>query len=544
MVRLSTLLLLVAAAPVFGHDVHAQLPAAAQARIDSVFAPFDRTDGPGCAVGLSEGGRPVFAKAYGMSDLQHRLALHPGSIFHVASVSKQFAAMSVALLASEGKLSLDDEVRRHVPELPEAAARVTVRQLIHHTSGLRDQWNLLAMAGWRFGTDLITERDVLLISARQGGLNFRPGDEYVYSNTGYTLLAVIVQRVSGQSLRGFAHERIFGPLGMRDTHFHDDHAMIVPGRTSAYSPSGGGWRINVPVFDTYGATSLFTTVGDLLTWMAFLDAPSDAWRETVRAAQASGVLNDGTAANYGYGLALGSWRGLRTVGHGGADAGYRAYVERYPDLGVAVALACNASSAASATLARDAVAAYLGSRLPMEMVEMRSPPHRPARSALDAWVGTYRDTVSHAVLRIRAVGDTLYANTQRLEFGSDTTASTAAMGGWYALGRRGGQASITVHPRGTRQVTFVRQPDAFATFDAYAGRFYSAELDVTYELSVRDGALLRQHRKLSDAPLMPAGRDAFTVGGTTYVFERDRRGRVTGFTVNDARVRGVRFQRQ
>ena len=195
---------------------------------------------------------------------------------------------------------------------------------MHHTSGLRDQWQLLGYAGWRHD-DLITEDDVLGIVARQKALNFKPGDEWIYSNTGFTLLAVIVKRVSGKSLHDFAQERIFAPLGMRETHFHDDHTMIVLRRTSAYEPrAGGGWKISIPVFDTYGATSLFTTASDLLKWMANLDVPTVGNASLVAAAQTSGVLNDGTPIGYGYGLTVGKYRTLTAIGHGGADAGYRA----------------------------------------------------------------------------------------------------------------------------------------------------------------------------------------------------------------------------
>ena len=187
-------------------------------------------------------------------------------------------------------------------------------------SGLRDQWQLLGYAGWRFPEDLITEQDVLNIVKRQKGLNFTPQHEYLYSNTGFSLLAVIVSRVSGISLREFAQQRIFAPLGMTHTHFHDDHSMIVPGRTSAYEPRGSGWRISIPDFDTYGATSLFTTTGDLLKWMANLDHTTVGTAQMVAAAQKSAVLFDGTPAGYGFGLTVGTYRGLTAIGHGGADA--------------------------------------------------------------------------------------------------------------------------------------------------------------------------------------------------------------------------------
>jgi CubicO group peptidase (beta-lactamase class C family) len=532
-------------APALGAPLAAQLPEAARRGVDSVFASFDRTDAPGCVVGVSERGVPVLQRAYGMADLQHRLALGERSIFHVASISKQFTAIAVAMLAEDGKLRLDDDVRAYVPELPDHGARITVRQLMHHTSGLRDQWQLLAWSGWRFPSDLITERDVLDIAGRQRGLNFRPGEEYLYSNTGFTVLAVIVQRVSGQSLREFAASRIFAPLGMRDTHFHDDYSMIVPGRTAAYAPrEGGGWRISIPVFDTYGATSLFSTTGDLLTWMAHLDEPRFGSPALWQAAQTSGVLNDGTAINYGYGLTLATWRGVRAIGHGGADAGYRAYVERYPDHGVAVAVLCNRANVSSVELARGTAAAVLGDRLPREMVEMRAMPHRPDAAARAAWEGTYRDPVSHAVLRVRVSGDSVLANGAPLEFGSDTTATRRGTPGWLSLQPGvGAAATIRVHPRGLRQVVYERQPPPFSTVTAYGGRYFSEELETWYRFTARDSVLVMTHRKLGENALTAAGRDAFTFGGNVVLFTRDRRGRVTGFTLNGGRVRGVRFVR-
>ena len=229
------------------------------ARVDSLFRRWDNTQSPGFAVGVSRDGRILLERGYGM-------AITPASIFHVASISKQFTAFAVMLLAQDGKLSLNDDLRRYVPEVPDYGRRITIRHLMQHTSGLRDQWVLLRLAGWR-ADDLITEEDVLWAVGRQRATNFAPGEEYLYSNTGFTLLAVMVKRVSGKSLREFAEERIFRPLGMGATHFHDDHTMIVPNRTSAYQPKpNGGWRISIPVFDTYGATSLFTTARDLLLW--------------------------------------------------------------------------------------------------------------------------------------------------------------------------------------------------------------------------------------------------------------------------------------
>ena len=341
-------------------------------RIDSVFAQFDGTNRPGCAVGVGQAGLPTYLRGYGMSDLQHGVPITPQSIFHVASVSKQFTAFAVGLLAQDGKLSLDDEVRKYIPELPDYGKKITLRHLIYHTSGIRDQWELLGMAGWRYPDDLFTQEDVLDIVVRQKELNFSPGDEYVYSNSGYSLLAIIVQRVSGKSLREFADLRIFQPLGMANTHVHDDHAMIVPGRTSAFEMGPSGWKISIPDFDTHGATSLFTTVGDLLKWQHNFEAMTVGSPALIKDALTSVVLNPGKPANYGFGISIEKYRGAEAFGHGGADAGYRADVVRFPAHHLEIAVACNFAEATPNTYARAVADIVLeGKLLPRPAVRAR-----------------------------------------------------------------------------------------------------------------------------------------------------------------------------
>src|SRR5215216_867755 len=331
--------------------------------VDRAFEAWRGTDSPGCALGVSRNGRVVYERGYGMANLETATPITPSSIFHVASVSKQFTAMAIMLLANDGKLSVDDNIRKHLPEIRDYGTPITIRHLLNHTSGLRDQWELLSLARGRFEENRITEADVMDIVPRQTALNFTPGAEYVYSNTGFTLLGVIVKRVSGKSLRDFADERIFKPLGMRSTHFHDDYTMLVPGRTSAYAPRAGGWRVSIPNYDTYGATSLFSTVGDLLKWEANLDNPVVGDRATIARMEAPTVLSGGATSSYGFGLAVGRNRGARLVGHGGADAGYRTDVERYPEHGLATVVLCNAASANPAQLGFRVAEVYLGSAL-------------------------------------------------------------------------------------------------------------------------------------------------------------------------------------
>lgn len=546
--RVAAVLASFAAAPA----ARAQAPLAdsLRTRIDAVFSRFDHTDTPGCAVGISQSGRTIYERGFGMAELQYALAITPQSIFHVASVSKQFTAFAVALLAQDGKLSLDDDIRKHVPELPDYGTVITVRQLMHHVSGLRDQWQLLGYAGWRFPEDLITENDVMGIVKRQRGLNFAPQTEYLYSNTGFTLLAVIVKRVSGQSLREFAQARIFAPLGMTHTHFHDDHSMIVPNRTSAYEPRGAGWRISIPDFDTYGATSLFTTTGDLLKWMRNLDEPVVGTPALVAQAQTSAVLRDGTPTNYGFGLTVNKYRGLQAVGHAGADAGYRAYVERFPERGLAIAVLCNASNSGPNLLARRAVDVLLGSAVPAEPTVVDPAPVAVADSLLARWVGVYHDSVSHNVVRIQNSGGTLRSSSGgRLIPTSDTTMRIAGTSNSLVLRVEGGKVTgVRQVPRGLRELVYRREAPLAPSRDLlqpYAGTYYSEELDVRYALVAMDSVLQVDFRKLNNATMAPVFADGFLANfGATIIFTRDAKHRITGFTLSDGRVRNVRFQRE
>ena len=229
---------------------NAQLADSLTKKVDSLFTEYDKPNSPGCALAILKDGKIIYKRGYGMSNMEYNIAISPSSIFHVCSVSKQFTAAAIIMLSLEGKLSLNDDIRKYIPEVPDFGHVITFNHLLHHTSGLRDQWDLKALAGWRDG-DLITEKDIMEMLARQKALNFLPGDEFAYCNTGYTLLAVAVERITGVSLREYTDSVFFKPLDMTCTHFHNNHAEITPNRTSAYSKDEKGiWKISIPVYDT------------------------------------------------------------------------------------------------------------------------------------------------------------------------------------------------------------------------------------------------------------------------------------------------------
>ena len=527
--------------------VSAQDPA--PAKIDAIFARFDHRDSPGCIVGVSRAGKVVYEKGYGMADLERDVPITSASIFHVASISKQFTAMAILLLEQQGKLSIEDDVRKYIPELPDYGKRITLRHLLQHTSGIRDQWTLLRMAGWR-GDDLITEDDVMWAVTRQRALNFDPGAEYLYSNSGFTLLAVIVKRVSGHSLREFADEQIFKPLGMTHTHFHDDHTMVVPHRTSAYEPrQAGGWSVSIPVFDTYGATSLFTTADDLLRWEQNFSAPIVGSPALLARMQLEGLLNDGTRTGYALGIAVGSHRGVREIGHGGADAGYRADVERYPDQQLAVAALCNASNSNPGALTRQVADLYLGAALAPEPAQARQAGAVTLPAArLTALAGVYRRS-SGDLLRLDAQDGKLWiaegARTELLPL-SDSRFALRGQDGEAVFDSSAAGRALRLR-RGSGRDQIFQQTTPFsptgAQLAAFAGRYRSAELETVVDVRATDSTLVLSERRPGSLVMRPVYTDAFRGGIGVTEFSRDPSGRVTGFVVNAGRVRALRFDR-
>jgi CubicO group peptidase (beta-lactamase class C family) len=342
-------------------------------RVDKLFAQWDRPDSPGCALAIIENGKIVYERGHGMANLELNISISPKSVFYIGSCSKQFTAMCIALLAKQGKLSLDDDVRKYVPEFPDYGTPISIQHLIHHTSGLRDYLTLLDIAGLPFG--YFHKDDVLELLARQKELNFKPGEEFLYSNSGYFLLAIIIERASGKSLREFAEENIFNPLGMKNSHFHDDYTTIINNRASGYFPEAGGKFKNfISTFDCVGSGGLYSTVEDLFLWdQNFYQQKVDD-RDLMNLIQTPGTLNNGEKLNYAFGLTIGSYKGLKTVEHGGALEGYRANILRFPEQNFSVICLSNLSSFNPARLCHQVADIYLADLLKEEKPKPKEKP--------------------------------------------------------------------------------------------------------------------------------------------------------------------------
>jgi CubicO group peptidase (beta-lactamase class C family) len=527
----------------------ATAPPPVGSRVDAVFQPFAGRETPGCAVSVAKGGKTVLSRAYGMANLEYSVPITADTIFEAGSVSKQFTAAAIGLLVEDGKLSLDDDVRKYVPELPDFGTPIRVGHLLTHTSGLRSQWVLLSLAGRPPGEVVHTTAEILDLVRRQRRLNFDPGDDYLYSNTGYTLLGVIVQRVSGTSLAAFTTERLFGPLGMTRTSWRDDHTRIVKDRATAYTRARDGtFRTAMPFTNVHGNGGLLTNVGDLQKWNANLDDPRVGGAGLVQFLEARGRLNDGFEIAYARGLQTIDYRGIREISHGGATAGYRAFLARFPDERVSVAILCNVSTADAASLAHGVAEAYLDRQPRSLEAQVEVPAEQLAGKA-----GLYRNLATDAVIRVAM-------NTTHLALGAANGDPLVPLGaGRFRVGEGfarvvfepdgpGAPARIILEGAGARPVVFERVDQAepeVAALAEYAGAYHSDEIDTTYSLSVKDGGLWLAHRWLAPVRLRAAYADAFEAGeGRLLRFTRDGTGTIDGVSVYAGRVRHLRFERQ
>jgi CubicO group peptidase (beta-lactamase class C family) len=523
-------------------------------RVDRIFANWSKPESPGLSVAVVREDQVVHLRGYGLASLEFNVPNAPSTVFHVASLSKQFTAFAIHLLAQDGQLSLDDEVRKFVPELRVEGPPITIRHLLHHTSGLRDQLNLLALAGLRLD-DVITESAVLSLLWQQRQLNFEPGTEVLYSNSGYTLLALIVRRVSGQTLDEFAQRRIFRPLGMKSTHFHDDYGVPVKGRAYSYRRMRDGWRYVALSYSTVGPTSLFTTVEDLALWDANF-AEAKVGGAAVAALQMPGRLADGKETTVASGLMRGRYRGLDVVEHSGSDAGYRAHYLRFPGGRLSVVLLGNAADIDSAGLARRVADVYLEGLPGVQALPTRAAPMEvPVRTSDLAPLVGHFEMRPGFVLHFTAEGSQFFAQATgqpRFEL------FPAAADRFFT---KAFESSVRFDPPGTvgtvetatwtqndrdqplRRIVAESQPMA-DTAKACEGLYYSDELRTLYRLAL-DGGKLKLTYPRGELALTPAGENRFSasfpVGLVTL--ERNAKGLCNGLAVSNGRVRNLKFQR-
>jgi CubicO group peptidase (beta-lactamase class C family) len=521
-------------------------------RIDKIFAKWNTRSTPGCALAVVQNGTVAYAAGYGTANLELDVPITPQTVFDIGSVSKQFTAMSILLLAEDGKLSLDDEVHRFIPELPAYGAPITLRTMLHHLSGLRSYTDLFDLAGVP-EIDQTTDEDALALIVRQKTLNFPPGRQYLYSDTNYFLLSLVVRRLSGESLREFARRRIFLPLGMTHTHYHDDLHMLVPRRATGYEPRpGGGFDIDMSGFEELGDGSVMTTVEDMARWNRNFDAPVVGGRRAIEQMQEVGIRSDGSKTPYAMGLILDLYRGIPRVQHTGEWVGYRSSFLRFPQRKLGVIVLCNMIGDLDPLALSERVAdIYLA---PAERATAV-----PTASELESYAGRYWDAETFAYLRFVAVGGTLALgggdSMQKLNYLGRGEFQTENSTTRYVF--RPAAAGSTVQaidddfdPIVLRRVPAAplqTEPARTDDLSQYAGVYYNGELGVSWTLEIRGAKLIRRQWMFPAQELEPILPDTFSgdLSEASYAlrFSRDAAGRVEGFAVGSSMVRPLRFSR-
>lgn len=519
--------------------------------IDSIFSEWNKPETPGCALGIFKNGQIIYSKGYGMANLEHNIPNSDSTVFRIASISKQFTAACVILLAEKGKLDLDDNLKSFYPDFPEYADHITIRQLLNHTSGIRDYIQLADLMGYG-DRDFYDDDDILNWLIKQSSLNFRPGEEYLYSNSGYWLLGQIVSKVAEEKISDFAKKELFEPLGMFNTHFHNDHTQIVKNRASGYVPSNDTYRISMTTLDVIGDGGIFTTINDIKKWddhfyqSAVLS--KEFWREMTR----QGILNNGESIDYASGLRLGNYKGLKILRHGGAFVGFRAELLRFPEEQMTIAIFANRADADPTRIAFEIADLLLSENLSKIISKIARPEEVYKLQQLS---GDY-EIQPGVVVTISVKDDSLHVlqnwnninynllrisgNTFQLPHDKNSSVTFSNL-------EAGVTKTINISRTGANPIQAIRKvrvDETSINLDNYVGRYYSIDLDVNYNLEINNGKLVaRIEDKLPSIQFTSNGIDEFTTKVGQIKFQRDNN-QITSFLLDAGRVNNIFFYKQ
>jgi len=510
------------------------------AQIEKIFARY-KPNNPGTQLAISRNGNVIFSKAWGMADLEHTIPLTTESILEAGSVSKQFTAAAILLLEQQGKLSLDDDVKKYIPEMSDYGWPITLRQMMQHKSGIKDWGAVVAIAGWPRSTKTYNNDDALYVITNQKTLNYKPGDEYLYSNSNYNLFAIIVQRVSGMSLADFTRKNIFEPAGMKHTQWRDNFKRIVPGRAIAYSKSGTAYQTNMPNEYVYGNGGLLTTAEDLLIWNNYylngrLGTPSLLAKQL-----ATSPLNSGIMHRYAAGLFVGTARGWKYIAHDGATASYRANLEAYPEPALSIAWLSNTSEFDNDTLnvAEKIADLFLLNKEP-DTKKNTAPSFAIPKEKLSTYTGWYRNSRTGG-------GVKLYLQNEKL-YGTQVGQLAAVTENIFTAGNN----RLQLNPNGFLLINGAMDSIYFSKVDSakldersmaeYAGEYYSSEAEAKFFVQLKNGKLVMIQKPKTEFQLTPTYRDGFETPAGIVYFEREKN-KIINFKISVGRARNVEFKR-
>ena len=531
--------------------------------VDAIFAKYDRTDGPGCALGIVSEGQLVYARGYGMANMEHDIPLAKDSVLRIGSTSKQFTAACAVLAEQEGALSLDADIREYLPEMPDYGVPITMRHLLHHTSGIRDYLMLMSLAGYG-DKDYYSDEQAFQMIARQRALNFPTGTQHLYSNSGYFLISVIIKRTTGQSLREFAEQHIFAPLKMTSSHFHDDAAHIVKRRADGHQRTRRGeWKLANTILEMCGDGGVFTTVEDMQLWDANFYDPVVGGQAFLNAMQTPGKLNDGTELTYAFGLDIDQYRGLPMVSHGGAFVGFRAETIRFPKQQFSVIVFANQARIDPTNLAISVADVVLKPEFPSEnrAAAASDSPRSPKTSSptielpgpqVEQFAGTYLNQMNGNLVELSAKNQVLELSLNSRSFKLLPTSPTEFLdvesgatlqfepdtieGFWKAIAHIG-RRTLVLGP-------YLAWDADFMSLDDYSGTFHSPELGITIRLSSDSDGLIGTDSNGTKSSFSPLALDAFQGPMGIVIFKRNAFNEIQNFELNAGRVRGLQFERR
>ena len=527
-----------------------------KSQIDALFKKWDQTDSPGAAIGVIRKGKLVYSKGYGMANLEHSVRIEPSTVFYMASVSKHFVTFCILLLEEQGKLSLDDEIQKHLPDFPKYDEPLTIRNFIHHTSGVRDFLQLWRLKGNSF-LDHMDESEVYELIKRQKKLNFKPGERYLYSNSCYFMLAMIVKKASGMSIRDYAMKHMFGPLGMDSTQFHDDVNRVLKKRASSYLQTGNGFANQISRFDLVGSGGLYSTIEDMALWDKnfYANKLGKADQSLIQKMETDGRLNNGNSAGYAFGLKNGTFRGLKTVEHGGSLGGYKTHFLRIPEKELSLVVLANVDNVAPSTRIREMAGILLSeTKDPVSNKQPANPPKKVAIPSMELpkFTGEFLrpdgSKITFAV-KDKALHATQSWNNFKYETkptGDNTFVPPNAQVKFHFQEWKDGKAQRLVVELGGGRKEVLRRKQEFKTSDLgeFVGIYFSDELDVHLELFKQEDKLLcrYQHRYLEPMPLEAVGKDEFRAALGMIKIDREDK-KVKGFQIDTGRVKGMQFVR-
>jgi len=534
--------------------LHAQLDSIATEKINSLFSEWNVPNHPGGAVAISKNGKTVYSKAFGLASLEYLVPNSTGTIFNTGSVSKQFTAMGIVVLEENGRLSFDDDIRKHIPELPDFGQTITIRHLLHHTSGLRSLHALFALAGWR-GDDSRTNADLNRIILNQKELNFEPGSEYLYCNTGYMLMVNIIEKVTGEKFKVWMKEKIFNELGMHHTYVEDKYSRVVANNATSYY-AGKTFERAVEYWGYVGSGNMHSTTADLLTWLSNFNNPQKGWESAFKKMQTVDPLNDGNQNNYAFGVNVDNFLGEKRIRHGGAIGGFRAHVATYPNQNLSVVILTNFSRGNPGGHSDEIAKIVIGNKnvnepSQSEMISINIP-----NETLKKFEGTFWNNKEK-------YGRKIYLNNDTLRYSRNKTNESPLVpltNSTFQMLNVGvnlivkfdvkddeGQMTVTIENEPPSAFQKIKTSDSDdSKMSEYVGQYYSTEVETSYTIELQNDEVSIYHPRHGSMPMKQLFHDTFSADWPIGVvqIQRNNDKAVKGILISNGRVRNLWFEKQ